>query len=220
MTAVSGVADRWCFAETGIDCGVRPGIRWPACSGRPRCRARATYVHGPGRCQRPDGRRRSSSEPGCAMRSPGVGSSLADRRRGGKKIFCCVTTRGRNVRVLNGFGRGFGALAALFLGLGMLGFGAGVLAAFRLAASRLPAADFPQAFWVLAVALVPASRLVLASATFAHADARARSACSGQTAVSFRNVRGAHGSGYSRGKSSGRMLIAFSSSAIPTQTRR
>jgi hypothetical protein len=154
------------------------------------------------------------------MSSPGDGSSLADRRRGEKKIFCCVTTRGRNLRVLNGFGRGFGALAALFLGLGMVGFGAGVLAASGLAASRLPTADFAQAFRILAVALVPASRLVLASAPFAHADAWARSAASGQTAVSFRNVRGAHGSGYSRGKSSGRMLIAFSSSAIPTQTRR
>jgi hypothetical protein len=154
------------------------------------------------------------------MSSQGVGSSLADRRRGEGKIFCCVTTRGRNVRVLNGFGRDFGLLAALFLGLGMVGFGTGVLAAFRLAASCLPAADFPQALRVLAVALVPASRLVLASAPFAQADAWARSAASGQTAVSFRNLRSAHGSGYSRGKSSGRLLIAFSSSAIPTQTRR
>ena len=131
-----------------------------------------------------------------------------------------MTTRGRNVRVLNGFGRGFGSLAALFLGLGVAGLDHDVLAAFSLAACRLPAADFPLALRVLAVALVPASRLVLASATFAQADPWARSPPSGQTAVWLRTVKGAHGSGHSRGKSSGRMLVAFSSSALKTRTRR
>jgi hypothetical protein len=154
------------------------------------------------------------------MGSQGVGSSLADRKWGGEKISCCVTTRGRNVRVLNGLGRDFGSLAALFLGLGMAGLDHDVLAASGLAASRLPAADFPLALWLLAVALVPASRLVLASASFAQADPWARSPPSGQTALSLRTVKGAHGSGHSRGKSSGRMLVAFSSSAIQTQTRR
>jgi hypothetical protein len=218
---VAAVADRWrWFAEAGIGCDVRPGMRWLACSGHPRCRARATYVRGPGRCEWPDGRRRSSSEPGCAVSSQGVGSSLADRIWGGGEIFCCVTTRGRNVRVLNGLGRDLGSLTAPLLGLGMAGLDHDVLAASGLAASRLPATDFPLALWLLAVALVPASRLVLASASFAQADPWARSAASGQTAVSLRNVRGAHGSGHSRGKSSGRMLVAFSSSAIQTQTRR
>ena len=80
-----------------------------------------------------------------------------------------------------------------------------VLTTSGLAASRLPAADLTQAFRVLAVALVPASRLVLASASFAQADPRARSPASGQTAVALRNVKGAHGSGNSQGKSSGRM---------------
>ena len=108
-------------AEAGIGCGVQPGIRWPASCGHPRCRERATYVPGPGRCERPGGRRCSNSEPGCAARSPGVRSSLADRIRGEGKISCCVTTRGRNFRVLNGLGRDFGSLPALLLGLGMLG---------------------------------------------------------------------------------------------------
>ena len=211
---------RWESADAGIGCGVRPGLRWLASSGHPKCRERATYVRGPGRCERPDGRRRRSSERGCAVSSRGVGSSLADRRWGGEKIFLCVTTRGCNVRVLNGFGRDFGSLAALFLGLGVAGLDHSVLAASGLAASRLPAADFPLALWLLAVALVPASRLVLALATFAQADAWARSPPSGQTAVLLRTVKGAHGSGHSRGKSSGRMLVAFSSSAIQTQTRR
>ena len=192
-------------AEAGIGCGVQPGIRWPASCGHPRCRERATYVPGPGRCERPGGRRCSNSEPGCAARSPGVRSSLADRIRGEGKISCCVTTRGRNFRVLNGLGRDFGSLPALLLGLGMLGFDADVLTTFGLAASRLPAADLTQAFRVLAIALVPAPRQVLASASFAQADPRARSPGSGQTAVALRTVKGAHGSGNSQGKSSGRM---------------
>jgi hypothetical protein len=127
-----------------------------------------------------------------------------------------VTTRGRNVRVRHGFGRDFGSLPALLLGLGLLGFDAGVLTTFGLAASRLPAADLTQAFGVLAIALVPAPRQVLASASFAQADPRTRSPGSGQTAVALRTVKDAHGSGNSQGKSSGRMrersLRALSSS--------
>ena len=113
--------------------------------------------------------------------------------------------RRRNFRVLNGLGRDFSSLPALPLDLGMLGLDEVVLATFRLPAGRLPAADLPQAFRVLAVALVPASRLVLASASFAQADPRARSPYSGQVAVFLRNVKGAHGSGNSQGKGSGRM---------------
>ncbi len=165
----------------------------------------ATYVPGLGRCQRPGGRRRSKSVPGCAARSQGVRSSLADRRREEEKIFCCVTTRRRNFRILNGFGRGLGALSAFLFSLGMLGFDAGILATFGLAASRLPALDLPLAFRVLAVALVPASWLILASAPFAQADPWAGSAPSGQMAVALRTVKGAYGSGNSQGKSSGRM---------------
>jgi hypothetical protein len=104
-----------------------------------------------------------------------------------------VTTRGRNFRVLNGFGRGLGAVTALFLGLGVLGLDAGVLAPFGLATGRLPAPDLPLAVRVLAVALVPAPRLVLASASFAQADPPPRSAPSGQTTVLSLNLRGAHG---------------------------
>ena len=43
-----------------------------------------------------------------------------------------MTTRGRNFRVLNGFGCGLGAVPALFLRLGVLGFDAVVLAALLL----------------------------------------------------------------------------------------
>jgi hypothetical protein len=119
---------------------------------------------------------------------------------------CCVTTRGRNFGVFNGLGRSLVALTALLFGLGMLGFDAVVSTAFSLAASILPAADLPQAFQVLAVALVPASWPVLAPASSAKASPRTRSPRSGQTAVSVSTVESAHGSCNSQGKSSGRML--------------
>jgi hypothetical protein len=114
--------------------------------------------------------------------------------------------RGRNIGVINGLGRDFGSLPALLLGLGMLHFDAGVLATFSLAASSLPAADLPQAFRVLAVALVPAPRLVLASASLAQADPRARLPRSGQTVVFLRKLMGAHGRCFLPRESSGRML--------------
>jgi len=126
------------------------------------------------------------------------------QREGEKRS--CVTTRGRNFGVLNGFGQDLVALPALLFGLGMLCSAALIPTAVSLTASRLPAADLPPAFRVLAVALVPASWLVLASASFAKASPRARSPGSGQTAVSVSTVEGAHGSCNSQGKSSGRML--------------
>ena len=117
--------------------------------------------------------------------------------------------RGRNLGVINGLGRGLVALvalSALLFGLGMLCSDAVIPTTFSLTANRLPASDLSQAFQVLAVALVPASWLVLASASFAKASSRARSPRSGQTAVSVSTVEGAHGSCNSQGKSSGRML--------------
>jgi hypothetical protein len=114
--------------------------------------------------------------------------------------------RGRNFGVFNGLGRGLGALTALLFGLGMPGSDMVIPTTFSLAASRLPTSDFPQAFRVLAVALVPASWLVLAPASFAKASSRTRSPRSGQRAVSVSIVEGAHRSCNSQGKSSGRML--------------
>ena len=202
---------------------MRSGIQWTASSGHPRCRESATYVRDPGHCGPPDGRRRNRSVPGCGARSPGIRGSLADRIKGEKKIFCCVTMRRRNFGAFNDLGRGFGLLPALFLGLGMPCFDAIVPATFSLAASRLPAVDVPQAYRALAVALVPAPRLVLASASFAKASPRARSPRSGQTAVSMSTVEGAHGSGNSQGKARGecwlhspRALSKLEQDAYPT----
>jgi hypothetical protein len=94
-----------------------------------------------------------------------------------------VTTRRRNLWFLTSLRHGLGPLAARALGLGVLGFGKDVLAVFGLPPRRLPAADQPQAFRLLAVALVPTPRLVLALASFAQAGPQARSAPSGGTAV-------------------------------------
>ena len=49
------------------------------------------------------------------------------------------------------------------------GSGLGSLAVFGLPPRRLPLADLAETFRLLAVALVPAPRLVLAAAPFAHA---------------------------------------------------
>jgi len=166
---------------------------------------RATCVHGPGHCERPDGRRGNNSAPGCGVRSRAIRGSPADHIREGKKSFCCVTTRRRNLWVLNGLGGSPDPLAARALGLGVPGFDLDGLAMFGLPPRRLPAADLPPAFRLLAVALVPAPWLVLAPAAFTQASPRAGPAPSGQTAAFSFNVVGAHGRLVSQGKSSGRM---------------
>ena len=114
-----------------------------------------------------------------------------------------MTTRGRNFRVINGLGRGLGAVTALFLRLGVPGLDAGVLAPFGLAAGRLPALDLSLAVRILAVALVPTPRLVLPSAAFAQADPPARSSCTGIARALWFNVAGAHGSVISQGTARG-----------------
>jgi hypothetical protein len=200
--------------------GVRLGTRWPASYGHPRCRESATCVPGPGHCEGPDGKRDRSSVPDCGWSSRGFRGSRADRIREGKKRFCCVTTRRRNRRVDNGLGRGLGALAACVLCLGVLSLGGGILAMSGLPPCGLPTADLPPAFRILAVALVPTSRLVSLSASLAQADSRTRPAPSGRKAVLSLNVRGAHGRCHlPRGKL-GEDASTFSPSAIETRTKR
>ena len=101
------------------------------------------------------------------MRSQAAHSSPADRTREGEKSFCCVTTRRRNLWLLNGLGRSLDPLTALALCLGVPGFGVSLLAMFGLPPHCLPAADLPPAFRILAVVLVPAPGLVLAPTPFA-----------------------------------------------------
>lgn len=69
-------------------------------------------------------------------------------------FFCCVTTRGLGSGGLRGLGLVCLPLAPLPFRLSMLpaSFLAG--AAFLLTLGRLPAAQFPPAFWLLAVTLV------------------------------------------------------------------
>ena len=140
--------------------------------------------------------------------------------KGREKNFLLRDHARHNFGVINGLGHDFGSLPALLFGLGMLGFDAGIPTMFSLAASRLPAANLPQAFRVLAVALVPASWLVPASASFAQADPRARTPRYGQTAVSLRNVTGAHGRCFLPRESSGRMLPHSPRALSKTRTRR
>ena len=181
----------------------RPGTRRRVCGGHSRSRETATCVHDPGRCELPDGRWRSSSAPGCGSSSAAVHGTPAGRTRESKKNFCCVTTRRRNLGVLRGLGRGFGALAARALSLCVLSFGCGIQAASGLPLRRLPAADLPLAFQILAVTLVPTPRLVLPSAAFAQANPHPRAASTGTTTALWFIVAGAHGSAISQGTARG-----------------
>ena len=159
--------------------GARSGTRWPASIGQPMCGEKLTCVHDPGRCERLDGRSRSNSKRDCELNSRVIRDTQVDRRGEGKKRFCCVTTRRRNLRVLNGLGRRPRLSAALSFRPGALGIDAIILTTFGLAPRRLPTEDLPLTFRILAVALVPAPGFVLAAAAFAQADAPARSARSG-----------------------------------------
>ena len=104
-----------------------------------------------------------------------------------------MTTRGRKLWLLNSLGRSLGPLTARFLGLGVPGFGLGSLAVFGLPPSRLPLAHQAETFRLLAVALVPAPRLVLAAAPFAQAGSPMQPARSGRAVRHSLNVECAHG---------------------------
>ena len=184
---------------------MRPRIRCPASCGHPKCRENATYVHDPGHSEPPAGRRRSRSVPGCVVRSHAIRSSPVDRIREGGKKFCCVTTRRRKFWFRNILGRGLGLLTAHFLCLGVLGFGGVGLTTFSLSPCRQPAVNLSQAFRILTVALVPTTRVVLATALFVDASSLAWAACSGFGTGFFFNVVVAHGRFGLPRESSGRM---------------
>ncbi len=162
---------RRCIAA-GTGARVQLGTGRSASSGHPKCREIATYVHDPGHYEPPDDRRGNSSVPGCGGKSQAVRGSLADRIKKGEKRSCCVTTRRRNFWLWNGLGRGLGLLAAHSFCLGMLGSGVGIPATFSLPLRCLPAENLPLTFRLLAVALVPAPWLILASAPFTQAAPR------------------------------------------------
>ena len=184
---------------------ARSHTLWPASSGHPKCREKATCVHGPGHCERLADRRDSNSVPSCGASSRGVHGSPAGYITEVKKTYCCVTMRRRNLWTLSDLGRGLGLLAAHFLCLGVLGSDIVVVATFSLPLCRLPAADLPQAFGVLAIALVPTPRVILASAPFIQAGPLARAAHSGLGTVLSFNVVVAHGRLDLPRESSGRM---------------
>jgi hypothetical protein len=195
-----------CYTVAEAAAGVRLGTRNSVSCVRPRCRARATCVLDPGHCEPPDGRQGNSTAPGCGVRSRDVRGTPVDRITEEKKSFRCVTTRRRNLGALNGLGRGLNSLTARLFRPGMSGFGLGGLAMLGLPPCRLPLADLPETFRVLAIALVPAPRLVLAAASLAQAGAQARSTPSGRTATFSRSLTSAHGRCLLPRESSGRML--------------
>jgi hypothetical protein len=159
--------------------GARPRTRWLASYGHRKCREKPTSVRDPRRCEPLGGRQSSSSEQGCETSSRVIRSTRVDRIAEWKKRFCCVTTRRRNLRVLNGLGRRPRLLAALSLRPGVLGLNFGILSMIGLPPRRLPTKNLPPTFRILAVALVPTPGQVLAATAFAQALPPARSAPSG-----------------------------------------
>jgi hypothetical protein len=143
--------------------------------------------------------------------SRAVHNSPADHIREEKKRFCCVTTRRRNLCMLHGLGCSLGSLTALVLCLSVPGFSLVSSAVFGLPPRRLPAADLSPAFRLLAVSLVPATRLVLAATAFSHAAPWARSASSGWARRLSLIVESAHGRFDLPGEKPGEDVTAFSS---------
>jgi hypothetical protein len=140
-----------------------------------------------------------------------LGRFIAPRavaRKSRKKI-CCVTTRRRNLGVLRGLERGLGTLTARTLSFGMLGFRLCAQAPSGLSLRRLPALHLPPAFRLLAVTLVPTSRLVPAPAAFAQADPRTRSTPTGTTTALWITMAAAHGSAISQGTARGERTIVL-----------
>jgi hypothetical protein len=173
----------WCQCCVAARGGVaaRLGTHRPVSCGHPRCHERTTCVLDPGPPERPDGRWDSSSAPGFGPSSQENRSSRADRIREAKKSFCSVTTRRRNHWLLSNFRCEPRSLSARALGLGMPGLHAGVLTMSGLSPCRLPTVNLSPAFGILAVALVPGPRLILASTPFAQAEPRTRPARSSGT---------------------------------------
>jgi hypothetical protein len=204
---VAAVHQQRCIGAASAG-SARPDTRWPASCGHRRCRERATCARDPTRCERPACRRGSNSVPGYGMMSRELHGSPAGRRVEGKKFFCCtccVTTRGRKIRILNGLRCGLGSLTALPLRLGVACPGRGILAVLGLAPRRLPTTDFPLTVLVVTVTLVPTAWQILTITPLAQASPQPRSTRSRRAPASYFNLMGAHGSCNSQGKSPRRM---------------
>jgi hypothetical protein len=120
----------------------------------------------------------------------------------GRKNVCCVTTRRPNLRRLRRLWRRRDTLTAPTahtFGFGMLGFGGLGLAPLDLPLRRLPTPHQPEAFGILTIMLIPTPRLVLASTTFAQADARPRSSATTVWLI----MTTTHGSVFSQGTARG-----------------
>lgn len=195
VPAAAPLPNRRVAAETAAGGFRRAGnTRSPVSNGLLKSHATATCVRGRGHCERLGDRHGSSSGPDCGSTRLVGHSTLAGHTKNLKKNFCCVTTRRRNPWAVCCLRRGLGLAAAHALSLCVPRFDRWGLATLGLPPCRLPTADFPQAFWILAVALVPTPRLILLPAALAQADPRARPSLSGTAAGFWLIVERAHGS--------------------------
>ena len=193
----------------GIAARGQPGTRRHASDDHSKYRETATCVRDPGHSAPLDGRRNSSSAPGCGPSSRAVHGTPAGRTRESKKNFCCVTTHRRNFGVLRSLGRGLGTLTARALSFCVPRFDLGGLAPSGLPLRRLPAANLTLAFRRLAVTLVPTPRLVQAATALAQAEPWPRSSRTGPAAAAWLIITTAHGSAISQGTARGERVIVL-----------
>ena len=147
-----------------------------ASSVRPRCRGIATCVPDRGRCARPAGRRKSSSELGCGSSWWGVRSSPADGIMAREKKYEVCDHAAVQVLVFQRAGAGTLLVGGALFGLGVLGFDVAVLATFGLPPGTAPAVQLALAIRMLTVALVVTTRPVFACASVAQTLPLARTA--------------------------------------------
>lgn len=165
-----------------------------ASSGRLTCRGTSTYARGRGRSEPPSGRPDCNSRFGDGLTVGADRSIPAGHKSGGKKTLESVTTRSRNIRIRGSLRSGLRPSAALPLVSGMARFDFRRASALGLTALGLPAADQTQALRVLAVALIPAPRLVSLAAALAETHPPARFSPAGLGTCFSSRLIGAHGS--------------------------
>jgi hypothetical protein len=148
----------------------RAGTPEHASLARPTCSDSTTCARDPGRRIAPFGKQRNNSASERGRPGLVVHGSRAAGKAAEKKTVCPVTTVGRYLLSARWLSRGLGALAPLPFGLGVLGLRLRLAPAAGLTLTRLPTTDQPQAYRILAIALVPTAGLVATAATLAQAN--------------------------------------------------
>lgn len=171
-----------------------PHIRRRASFCRLTCHGTSTCARGLRRSELRSGRNDCNSRFGGDLTAAVGHSTPAGRKSGVKKTLWAVTTRGRNTRIRGSLRRGLRPSAPRLLVGRMSRFHLRRASPLGLTALGLPAADQTQALRVLAVALIPALRLVSPTAALAQTHPPARLSPAGLGTCFSSRLVSAHGS--------------------------